>query len=115
MKKLISLFAVLLLASSISFAQESKVVETEFNVAGNCGSCKSRIEKTMKIKEIKFAKWDKVTKVLKVAYFSPDITVDSLKLRAAEAGHDTDKFKADNAVYSKLPKCCLYRDNPSTH
>ena len=52
---------------------------------------------------------------MKVAYLSPDITVDSLKHRAAEVGHDTDKFKADDAVYAKLPKCCLYRDNPTTH
>ena len=115
MKKLISLFAVLLLASSFSYAQESKVVEAEFKIFGNCGMCKARLEKVMKVKEVKFAKWDKTTKIMKVAYLSPDITVDSLKHRAAEVGHDTDKFKADDAVYAKLPKCCLYRDNPTTH
>ncbi len=115
MKKLLSLVVALLFASSFSYAQESKIVEAEFKVAGNCGMCKSRIEKVMKIKEVQFAKWDKSAKILKVSYFSPDITVDSLKKRVAEVGHDTDKFKAADAVYAKLPKCCLYRNNPKTH
>lgn len=115
MKKLISLFAVSLFVSSFIYAQESKVVETEFKVFGNCGQCKARIEKAMKIKEVKFARWDKNTKILKVAYLSPGITVDSLMHRAANVGHDTEKFKAANAVYEKLPSCCLYRSGNGTH
>jgi hypothetical protein len=115
MKKLISLIIVLLFVSLHIQAQESKVVEAEFKVEGVCGMCKTRIEKAVKIKEVKFAKWDKTTKILKVAYITPKITVDSLMQRIAAIGHDTDKFKADDAVYAKLPKCCLYRDNPTTH
>lgn len=115
MKKLVTLFVVFLFASSFSHAQESKVVEAEFKVSGNCGMCKSRIEKAVKIKEVKLAKWDKTNKILKIAYLSSEITVDSLKKRLAEVGHDTDNFKASSAVYAKLPKCCLYRENPTTH
>jgi hypothetical protein len=115
MKKLISLLVVSLFVSSFIYAQESKVVESEFKVSGNCGQCKTRIEKAMKIKEVKFARWDKTTKMLKVAYLSPGTTIDSLMHRAAIVGHDTEKFKADNAVYAKLPSCCLYRDGNNTH
>lgn len=115
MKKLIAFFAVLFFISSFIHAQENKVVEAEFKVLGNCGQCKTRIEKAMKIKEVKFARWDKNTKILKVAYQSPGITVDSLMHRVAIVGHDTEKYKADNAVYAKLPACCLYRDSNNTH
>ncbi|MCX7874768.1 MAG: hypothetical protein N2321_01235 [Melioribacteraceae bacterium] len=100
---------------TILFAQENKVVESEFKVFGNCGMCKTRIENSLKIKEVKFARWDKNSKILKVAYLSDKITLDSLMHRVAIVGHDNEKYKADDAVYSKLPKCCLYRDNPQTH
>lgn len=96
-------------------AQEVTVVETSFKVFGNCGMCKTRIEKALRIKEVKMAKWDKHSKILAVAYVSPSITVDSLKQRIAAVGHDTDKFKANDAVYEELPACCLYRDVENTH
>lgn len=115
MKKLNSLFVVFLFLTATYFAQDNKVVETEFKVAGNCGMCKTRIETAMKIKEVKFARWDKNSKMLKVAYLPSKISIDSLMHRAAIVGHDTEKYKADDAVYAKLPKCCLYRDNAQTH
>lgn len=104
----------MLILSSALLAQESKIIETEFKVFGNCGMCKTRIEKAVKIKEVKYAKWNKETKMLKVA-FESTIDVDSLHKRVAEVGHDTEKFKAKDDVYAALPKCCLYRDNPTTH
>ncbi len=114
MKKLISLLSVFFFLSTLIVAQDSKVVETEFKVFGNCNMCKNRIEKALKIDEVKFAKWNKNTKMLKVA-FEPTITVDSLQQILAAVGHDTEKFKAKNEVYKALPKCCLYRDNNNTH
>lgn len=114
MKKLLFLSFVLLFVLT-TFAQDKKVVEAEIKVSGNCGMCKNRIEKAVKIKEVKFAKWDKNSKILKVAFMSPDITVDSLQHRIAEAGHDTEKFKAPKSVYENLPDCCLYRDGNNTH
>ncbi len=114
MKKLISLSIVLLFVLT-TFAQDKKVTEAEIKVSGNCGMCKKRIEKAVKIKEVKFAKWDKNSKILKVAYLSSDITIDSLQHRIAEAGHDTEKFKAPKSVYENLPDCCLYRDGNNTH
>jgi periplasmic mercuric ion binding protein len=115
MKNLIVVFALLISFSSLALAQETVVKDTTFKVFGNCGQCKSRIEKAMKIKEVKMAKWNKQTKMLSVAFLSPAITVDSLQKRAAAVGHDTEKYKADNAVYEALPGCCLYRDGASSH
>ncbi len=114
MKKAIMLSFVLFI-SALLFAQDSKVVETEFKVFGNCGMCKTRIENVLKIQEVKLAKWDKQSKLVKVAYIEDAVTVDSLMKRVAAVGHDTEKFKAPNDVYAKLPKCCLYRDNNNTH
>jgi cation transport ATPase len=114
MKMSLLILSILLIAALISFAQDSKVVNKEFKVEGNCNQCKTRIEKAVKIDEVKYAKWNKSTKILKVA-FENTITVDSLQRRIAEVGHDTEKFKAMNETYSKLPNCCLYRDNSKTH
>jgi hypothetical protein len=114
MKKLSLLLTALFISVSSVMAQETKIVESEFKVFGNCGMCKTRIEKAVKIKEVKYAKWNKDTKMLKAA-FDSSIPVDSLQKRIAEAGHDTEKFKAKDEVYAALPKCCLYRDNPKTH
>ena len=107
----ISLVAFLLIST---IAQEAKVIQTEIEVKGNCNMCKKRIENAVSIDEVKFAKWNKETKKLKLAFVST-ITLDSLQSRIAVAGHDSEKFKAADSVYASLPKCCLYRDNASTH
>jgi hypothetical protein len=102
------------MVSLTTLAQEFKTIETEFKVDGNCNLCKNRIEKSVKIAEVKYAKWNKTTKMLKVAYDN-SVTVDSLQKRIAEVGHDTEKFKAKDDTYSKLPNCCLYRGSSKTH
>lgn len=114
MKKSLIIFIPLIIVVSISFAQESKIIETEFKVEGNCNLCKNRIEKSLKINEVKYAKWNKSSKLLKVA-FDNSVTVDSLQKRIAEVGHDTEKYKAKNETYAKLPNCCLYRGNVKAH
>jgi len=114
MKRIIAISAVLLITISGLIAQDSKIVETEFKVFGNCSQCKTRIEKAVKIDEVKYAKWNKSTKMLKVE-FKNSITADSLQRRLADVGHDTEKFKAKDDTYSKLPNCCLYRDSKNTH
>jgi len=35
--------------------------------------------------------------------------VDAISKAIAKAGHDTDTYKADQAVYDQLPGCCKYR------
>jgi hypothetical protein len=115
MKTLVVFIACAVLFSSTLLAQDPTVVEAKFKVFGNCNMCKTRIEGALKIKEVKYVKWDKKSKSLKVAYLSPTITLHSLQQRVAAVGHDTEKFKAPDAVYAQLPGCCLYRDSDTTH
>jgi hypothetical protein len=112
--KFYGLILLFLLALPV-LAQESTVVEAKFKAFGNCTVCKSRIEKALKIKEVKFAKWDKTTKQVTLAYLPSAISIDSLQHRVAAVGHDTEKYRAPDNVYSELPGCCLYRDAGKTH
>ncbi len=114
MKKLFAISGVLMLTISTLIAQDDKIIDTSFKVFGNCEQCKTRIEKAVKIDEVKYAKWNKSTKMLKVV-FENSITADSLQRRLADVGHDTEKYKAKDDIYSALPKCCLYRDITKTH
>ena len=114
MKNLFMLALVFTVIVAAIFAQDKKVIETEFKVSGNCNQCKTRIEKSVKIPEVKYAKWNKATKLLKVA-FENSITADSLQRRVSEVGHDTEKYKANAETYSDLPNCCLYREKSKTH
>jgi periplasmic mercuric ion binding protein len=112
--KLFTTIIIFSLLTAFAFAGGNIKVE-KIKVSGNCSQCKSRIEKTLKIKEVKFAKWDKKSKMLTVAYDTTAITSDSLQQLIASVGHDTEKFKAPDAVYNELPGCCLYRDGNKTH
>lgn len=115
MKGKLYLFIFVIISSTLLFAQTKSIKDIEIKVFGNCGMCKTRIEGALKLKEVKIAKWDKKTKMLRVAFDENKISLDSLQKRLAAVGHDTEKFKAPDDVYKKLPGCCLYRDNPSTH
>ncbi len=105
--------SVLCTIASTAFAQNTQ--EARFTASGNCGMCKTRIEKAVAVKEVRYAKWNKSTKILTVAFTVPGMTADSLQRRVAAAGHDTEKYRAPDAVYENLPACCLYRDKASTH
>ncbi len=114
-KLFLSVFVLALISSLVIYAQEKSIKDLEIKVFGNCNMCKNRIEGVLKIKEVKIAKWDKKSKMLRLAFDEKKITLDSLQKRIAAVGHDTEKFKAPDDVYKKLPACCLYRDNPNTH
>jgi len=96
-----------------TFAQtkNKKTVVADLKVYGNCGMCKERIETALDHKGIKQAKWDPTTKNLNVVYVPTKITEQEICDLVASVGHDTDKSKAKDEVYSKLPFCCLYRDH----
>lgn len=81
-----------------------------FNVSGNCELCKKRIEKAAKsVKGVKSASWDAKTKKIHVEFDSMKISADAIQKAIAKAGHDTEKFKADDNTYNELPECCKYR------
>ncbi|PKP35642.1 MAG: ATPase [Bacteroidetes bacterium HGW-Bacteroidetes-17] len=106
------LLGVMLFIGITASAQDSKT--EEFKVYGNCGMCKTRIEKAAKtIDGVSMAEWDKTTKMAKVSFDAGKTNVLEIQKAIAKVGHDTDKYKADDKVYEKLPGCCLY-DRPVT-
>ena len=91
-------------------AAKSSTVKTEtIKVSGNCGMCKERIETAATVDGVTSASWNKDTKMLTLAYNPTVVKSEEVQKKIAAAGHDTEKFKADDKVYAKLPGCCKYR------
>jgi copper chaperone CopZ len=105
MKKLF--IGLLLLVSGSALAQTSEVT---FWVNGVCGMCEKRIESALiNSSGVKFADWDNQTSQVKVAYNSKKITEQKLHEILAGVGHDTQKVRAKDEDYAKVPGCCKYR------
>jgi len=100
------LLATVAFISTTSFAQSQT---DTIKVYGNCGMCKNRIEKTLKVEGVTSAAWSPETKLLIVSYDTAIISNDVIQKKIAAVGHDTEKYVADDSVYSKLPGCCLYK------
>ena len=98
------LIAFTLISSVLGYNDKTATIK----VWGNCGMCKSRIEKTLKIDGVKKGGWDVDTKMLTVSYDYNTINLDQIQQAIATAGHDTEKFRAADSVYDKLPGCCSY-------
>jgi mercuric ion binding protein len=87
----------------------SPATKTEsFKVWGACEMCKARIEKTVKAEGVTSASWDSKTQMLTVTYDPSKTNKDGLSKKLASVGHDTEKYKAPDDVYAKLPGCCHY-------
>jgi Cu(I)/Ag(I) efflux system membrane fusion protein len=81
------------------------------NVQGLCEMCKDRIEEAAKsVNGVRSAAWDQPSKQLHLS-FSPSATsAGAISKAIAKAGHDNEKYKADDKVYNALPECCKYRE-----
>lgn len=94
-----------------------------FKVSGNCGMCKRKIEKAATTDGVSAAVWNKDTKMITVTYDAAKISNAKIQQNIAAVGYDTEKFKADDKVYDKLPGCCKYdrdskagkKEDPSGH
>ena len=83
---------------------------TMFGVSGNCEMCKERIETAAKsVIGVVSAEWKTSEKMLHLQFDASKTNSDALQKVVAKAGHDTEKFKASDAVYKELADCCLYR------
>jgi periplasmic mercuric ion binding protein len=104
--KFLSLTALFVFGAMFVFAG----TKTEkIKVLGACGMCETRIEKTTKaIDGVSKADWTKDTQVLEVTFNDAKTSVDKIEKALADIGHDTEKYKASDAVYQKLPACCHY-------
>jgi periplasmic mercuric ion binding protein len=117
--KIMLVMAFALVISTVTNAQdakrnlrnfEPKPKSATFKVYGKCGMCKHRIENALKINGIRSANWDVDSKILAVQYDLNETITGEYKIQqlVASAGHDTEKYKATNALYQKLPECCHY-------
>ncbi|MDF2188662.1 heavy-metal-associated domain-containing protein [Paraflavitalea sp. CAU 1676] len=108
MRTLVFLFMTVItsLTHQSVLAQDSKT-ET-FKVYGNCGMCKKRIEKAAVGEGIAKADWNVETKIMTITYDPSKTTNAAIQKKIAAVGHDTEKEKASDSVYNKLPGCCLY-------
>lgn len=88
---------------------EANIEHAMFKVSGNCEMCKSTIEKaTGTLEGVNVANWNIETKKMHVSFNKDKVTLDKIHKTIAAAGYDTEKVKADDNVYSKLPECCQY-------
>jgi len=115
-----SLLFLSLLTFSINpaFSQKKakgKIKNAEIEVTGVCKMCKTRIENAALIKGVKLAEWDKESQKLKLVFDNRKVKLDKIHQAIADFGHDTDKIKAKDEAYKKLPKCCAYRDGVKVH
>jgi copper chaperone CopZ len=94
------------LISLTTFSQSMKT--TDFKVYGNCGMCENRIEKAAKIDGVTSAEWSQETKMLTLQYDPQKVNLDDVHQNIANAGHDTEKVRAQDATYNSLPACCHY-------
>ena len=93
--------------STMNMNQPATKTET-FKVWGQCDMCKNRIEKTVKAEGVSSASWDEKSQMLTVTFDTVKTSKDALSKKLASVGHDTEKFKAHDDVYAKLPGCCHY-------
>ena len=119
MKKLKVFYAVAILLVTVSFAhaQSDKTERTigikteKIKVSGTCGMDKRRIETAAySVDGIKSAVWNEYSQllVLKYSVFKKEAG-DKAQRNIASSGNDTEKYKAEDSVYNKLPDCCQYR------
>lgn len=103
-------------SASSGTSSSSNLTTESIKVTGVCGMCKRRIETAVYgVIGVKDAAWDSKTQALKVSYDSKKATNETIQKRVAAAGHDTEKVKADDKAYGKLPDCCRYRDGVEVH
>ena len=80
-----------------------------FKVSGTCEMCEHRIENAIKnLPGVWSSYWDIDSRTLQVTYDRLKLNPDKIEQHIAVAGHDTEKFKASDEVYTKLPDCCHY-------
>ena len=106
MKSLV--IALALLLPAMGFAAEQTI---SFKVAGNCKSCYKKIVKAAEsVDGVEEADWDKDTHDFTATFDDETTNKDAIVKAILAAGYDVEDKKADDKAYSRLPKCCKYRD-----
>lgn len=87
---------------------EHTVSKASYYVKGNCDMCKARIEKASKDAGALSAEWKADEQKLYLELDPAKTTAEKVLQKVADAGHDNEKFKADDKTYSDLPACCHF-------
>ena len=110
MKSIILSFVFISIAS-FGFAQAK--TET-LKVSGECGTCKKKIETAAKKAGATYASWNVDSKELTVKYNSTSTNSAKIQKTIADAGYDTQDFKASDKAYNNLDDCCQYERTTTT-
>jgi len=103
------ILALCAIVSSHLFAQKISQQKTDtIKVYGECAMCKNRIQEALKIEGVAAANWDTETKLLTITYNPAKISNEGIQKKIAAIGHDTEKYRANDKAYEKLPGCCHY-------
>ena len=108
MLKNILVAIVVLLTTSLSYAQIKNSKTETVKIYGNCGTCEKKIEKAGNIKGIASVDWNKDSKMAVLVYDASKTNKDEILKRIALAGYDSDDFLAPADAYTKLDACCQY-------
>jgi len=111
-------FGILIVALGFQTSQaqtDNNAMTTKFKVYGNCGMCEKRIEKAAKIEGVTQADWDVDSKMLTLVFDPVKVKPGQVHKAVAAVGHDTDKERADDAVYDALHECCKYERREVNH
>ena len=98
-------------AQSDKYQRNIGVRSESIKVYGECDMDKRRIENAaLSIDGVKSATWNANTQTLIVTYsiFNKE-AADNVQKKIAFVGNDTQKYRADDAVYNALPDCCHYQ------
>lgn len=100
-------------ASRAVSAKSSALAVATFMVSGACGMCKERIERAAKsISWVVAANWDEDNHLLTLRYRDTGADLIEVHRAIALVGHDTDRIRAEDAVYNELHHCCQYERLP---
>jgi hypothetical protein len=104
MKKIISLFAFIILSITGSKAQ---IIESKIITSGQCEHCKETIEKNIRFeKGVKKVAFDEKTHVVTVKYDETKTNLKDIQIAISKLGYDADSISADPKAYEKLNACC---------
>ncbi|ROI07961.1 TonB-dependent receptor [Chryseobacterium sp. H3056] len=107
-----SLLVFTLLISTFISAQT--LTKSTFMVKGECGMCEERIETSAKKSGAKTAVWNAETQKLEVEFDPAKTSADLILKNIADVGHDNEKYRAPDTVYTNLPSCCHYERSAET-
>jgi len=109
-------FALFFFSNEPASAQKPpKKATLNIEISGNCGMCERRINNALDVPGVQASSWDRYTKKAEIIYNPRKISETEIHGLIAGVGHDTNETKAKVEVYSKLPGCCLYRENNNPH